>query len=623
MSSSDWTTAIDDDYLFIGRKRELKNLLDNIYGVVFLIGGRRMGKTSLLYAVKRGLLSSCKSQLVPFPVYISFRTKKALDTEEQFLFSLIRGLRDEMFQSELWTTPELETIENILPSDKEIQREPFQEALLDVISTTLQKHYDGIVYLIDDVGFFIGKPWWDEAANYIRAVKDNPNIGLRSRLGFIFSGFRELKEFYQKVGSKLSEIAVVEPVKCFRQDEVKEACRERCGEMDEDTIAEVLEYGGCHPFLTQYLLIHWHEEHRCKGTPSVDQIASQFCGKRPSDFQIWWNEKDEESGLSEHEHQIYRFLLSRKDFINIEGENLSRHFSYYSLNEIGESLTYLSYAGLLTEVEEGIHRMGAKMFQDWVRKIRNHDYDVFISYSHKDSQWVRNWLLPRLEKTDLRVCIDYRDFEIGAPSLVNMERAVELSRKTLLILTPNWIQSEWTNFEALMIQTEDPIGLKRRLLPLMLEKCDLPRRLSIFTYADFRCSENREAELSRLLGQIGDEGQANAQEIEEPKTGQDEMITEKRQTSHPSSSTRALPNKTELRRKMLSAFDEERLAILCADIQERLKAANVQPPTPVSLDIVGGKGLETKILNLINRLDQRGLLQYLLDAVREAQPGLV
>ena len=35
-------------------------------------------------------------------------------------------------------------------------------------------------------------------------------------------------------------------------------------------------------------------------------------------------------------------------------------------------------------------------------------YDVFISYSHKDEEWVRNVLLPTLEKQGLKVCIDYR-----------------------------------------------------------------------------------------------------------------------------------------------------------------------------------------------------------------------
>ncbi len=129
-------------------------------------------------------------------------------------------------------------------------------------------------------------------------------------------------------------------------------------------------------------------------------------------------------------------------------------------------------------------------------------YDVFISYSHLDVAWVRDWLLPRLDSAGLRVCIDSRDFDIGAPSLVNMENAAEHSRKTLLILTPRWVQSEWTKFESLLIQTEDPSGVQRRTLPLLLEKCQLPKRLSIFTYADFTDPANWDNELKRVIAAI-------------------------------------------------------------------------------------------------------------------------
>lgn len=130
---------------------------------------------------------------------------------------------------------------------------------------------------------------------------------------------------------------------------------------------------------------------------------------------------------------------------------------------------------------------------------------VFISYSHRDKAWVCDWLLPRLETAGLKVLIDTRDFTIGAPALVNMERAVASSRRTLLVLTPHWVASEWTNFESLLLQTGDPTGLQGRLLPLMLETCEPSKRLGIFTYADFRNPAGREAELKRLLRQITEE----------------------------------------------------------------------------------------------------------------------
>ena len=72
---------------------------------------------------------------------------------------------------------------------------------------------------------------------------------------------------------------------------------------------------------------------------------------------------------------------------------------------------------------------------------------------------VRGWLLPRLKAAGLRVCIDAESFDIGVPSLVNMERAVADSRYVLLVLTPAWVASEWTEFEGLLTQTADPAAV--------------------------------------------------------------------------------------------------------------------------------------------------------------------
>ena len=129
-------------------------------------------------------------------------------------------------------------------------------------------------------------------------------------------------------------------------------------------------------------------------------------------------------------------------------------------------------------------------------------FDVFISYSHHDADWVRSWLLPRLESAGLRVCIDFRNFDVGASSIANMEKAVKNSRKTILVMTPNWTQSEWTDFESLLTQTRDPSGRKRRLVPILLKACDLPDRLAILTYADLTDPAQWEAQLTRVIDAI-------------------------------------------------------------------------------------------------------------------------
>jgi hypothetical protein len=113
------------------------------------------------------------------------------------------------------------------------------------------------------------------------------------------------------------------------------------------------------------------------------------------------------------------------------------------------------------------------------------NYDVFISYSHKDEDWVRSVLLPNLEKQNFKVCIDYRDFIAGKAAIINMQDASEASRHTLLVMTPRWVESEWTLYEGILSRTDDPAGLQRRTLPLLLEKCKPPKFISMLTWVDF------------------------------------------------------------------------------------------------------------------------------------------
>ena len=136
-------------------------------------------------------------------------------------------------------------------------------------------------------------------------------------------------------------------------------------------------------------------------------------------------------------------------------------------------------------------------------KPTEYAYDVFISYSHADEAWVTGTLLPRLEAAGLRVCIDFRDFEPGAPSVTEMERAVLSSRKTLLILTPVYVTSAWTEFETLMLQVLDPANRERRLIPLLKERCDLPLRVRYLRYIDFTRPDRLDIAWTQLLTALG------------------------------------------------------------------------------------------------------------------------
>src|SRR5690242_3922863 len=93
-------------------------------------------------------------------------------------------------------------------------------------------------------------------------------------------------------------------------------------------------------------------------------------------------------------------------------------------------------------------------------------YDVFLSYSPEDEPWVNDMLLPRLIGAKLKVGKP-DDFALGRPRVINVEQAIAKSRKILLVLTPRWLSNGWNQLEELLVQSDDPAGLRARLVPLL------------------------------------------------------------------------------------------------------------------------------------------------------------
>ena len=77
------------------------------------------------------------------------------------------------------------------------------------------------------------------------------------------------------------------------------------------------------------------------------------------------------------------------------------------------------------------------------------DYDAFVSFSRKDANWVFDTLMPHLEapQCGFHLCVHDRDFVPGATINKNITTAIKYSRRTILILTPDFIKSEWCEFE--------------------------------------------------------------------------------------------------------------------------------------------------------------------------------
>ncbi len=91
-------------------------------------------------------------------------------------------------------------------------------------------------------------------------------------------------------------------------------------------------------------------------------------------------------------------------------------------------------------------------FHPW-DKVEEHvddkDYDAFISYCEADEHWVYDTLVPYLEapQCGFHLCVHLRDFVPGVAITKNITTAIECSRRTILVLSPNFLNSGWCDFE--------------------------------------------------------------------------------------------------------------------------------------------------------------------------------
>lgn len=131
-------------------------------------------------------------------------------------------------------------------------------------------------------------------------------------------------------------------------------------------------------------------------------------------------------------------------------------------------------------------------------------YDVFISYRQRDPDktWVHQTLLAALEKNGLHVFIDIRDFRLGAPLVLEMARAVESSRYTLAVLTPAYLESNFTELENVLAEHLGLEKSERRLLAIMRESCKPRLGMRARLWLDMTNDQQFDANIQRLVAEL-------------------------------------------------------------------------------------------------------------------------
>ncbi|XP_052064974.1 toll-like receptor 4 [Mytilus californianus] len=110
-------------------------------------------------------------------------------------------------------------------------------------------------------------------------------------------------------------------------------------------------------------------------------------------------------------------------------------------------------------------------------------YDAFVSYANEDETFVHNTLLHKLEKTGgIQLCLHRRNFLPGNDIATNITSAIYNSRKTIVIMSSNYLASYWCMFEYNMAKMESIYERNcENILFLVfyehISACDLPLQI--------------------------------------------------------------------------------------------------------------------------------------------------
>lgn len=125
--------------------------------------------------------------------------------------------------------------------------------------------------------------------------------------------------------------------------------------------------------------------------------------------------------------------------------------------------------------------------------------DFFISYNSHDEKWAV-WIAWILEKEGFECKLQAWDFRPGANFVLEMQKASISSQRTIAVLSPAYLDSQFAAPEWAVEFARDPQGKKRRLVPVRVEECNPEGLLGPIVYIDLVGLEGEAAKAKLLAG---------------------------------------------------------------------------------------------------------------------------
>lgn len=355
----------DPDYFF-GRDDLLSAIQQFPFQVRILLGGRRIGKTSTLNALRWTLLSTEESYPNrAFPVLINLQ-KAQPSSLDHFRYLLIARLREAIERTQNDQNPRQGFQQNRdrlmrqvsggsvslfgislnvtnPATERRLIDEDFCQDFLGIVKALQKQHWLGVCFLLDGAEYIVCQKWASNAWGYLRGLKETTNVAIEPFFGLVLSGYGNLKKYQQETGSPLLGIADTRWVKSLADSEVEALVTSRCLQENikpDDTLLQLTKvWGGGHPYLVQQFLNAAFDNQRLEQPlPSKAWVRQLIRHQHEADFSKWWDENKAEYGFGQIEQTVYLALVKRQQAVL---ETLAED-TQFSIGETEDALEVLA-----------------------------------------------------------------------------------------------------------------------------------------------------------------------------------------------------------------------------------------------------------------------------------------
>ncbi len=345
----------DRPELFVGRWDMVRDIANRARrGESFaVLGGTRIGKTSLFAQVRRALADQPETAAGRrvVPVFLSAQQFGCLSRSA--IFAAVLDELEQRLRGEV--------AEELRAAVAELRRgDVAEDFAFDHFVSALKRAMAGdasfqLFILLDEVDELRQHDWSKHFFTNHRFLISQSD--LRQRINVMIAGTLSSVDLWNTAGSPFYNVVTLIEMGLVEDDDLRDLIRVGFPDglphgVEERLLAAV----GGHPYLTQYALCRLWELDGDPDADALDRIGQQFLRERRGDFQRWWNACNGDARRLYGEVMASRDRFKKHTAIEVFGGDVDR---------VERALDQLLVNGLVREPAPNRFEAGARWFARW------------------------------------------------------------------------------------------------------------------------------------------------------------------------------------------------------------------------------------------------------------------